>query len=78
MPLPTIEEMFANALGRLDVAHKALGDARDWLRSDWRPTAASLTKTQSEARTAIFAAIAAAKSAINEAKDHAYKAMDHQ
>jgi hypothetical protein len=44
--LPTADEMLARADAELSVAYKALGDAADWLRSDWRPVGSSLTKRQ--------------------------------
>ena len=66
--LPTAGEMLANAEEELDKAYTALGDAADWLRSDWTPVGSSLTKRQADRRTAMFKAIAAAKAAINEAR----------
>jgi hypothetical protein len=73
MPLPTREEIFAKALAELDTAYRALGDAQDWLRSDWQPVGSSLTSAQGEARGAIRDAIAAAKTAINQAKEAAHR-----
>jgi hypothetical protein len=35
MTLPTWDEIAANALEQLDVARKALSEARDWMQSDW-------------------------------------------
>lgn len=66
--LPTREEMFARAQERLTEAYQALGDAADWLRSDWRPVGASLTDEQAELRTRMHQEIAAAKAAINRAR----------
>ena len=68
MALPTIEEMFANADKALTEAYAALGDAADWLRSDWRPVGAALTDEQADRKQAMFAAITTAKNAINDAK----------
>jgi hypothetical protein len=67
--LPTREEMFDNAVELLDQAYKALGDAADWLRSDWTPVGSSLTDEQAERRTRMFEQIDKAKKAINRAKD---------
>ena len=67
--LPTREEIFIKALAELSTAYRALGDAADWLRSDWRPVGSSLTDAQGNARTAMYQAIAEAKTAINKAKD---------
>jgi hypothetical protein len=39
--LPTIDEMFAHAGKALTEAYAALGDAGDWLRSDWPRSTAS-------------------------------------
>jgi hypothetical protein len=66
--LPTREEMFLRALDELSVAYKALGDAADWLRSDWTPAGSSLTDAQGVARSSMFDSIGKAKAAINEAK----------
>jgi hypothetical protein len=57
--LPTFEDIRANA-------YAVLGDAADWLRSDWRPG----TGPTGEAADAVAdarAAIAAAKTALNRA-----------
>lgn len=67
--LPTIEQMFASAHQCLDNAYRELGDAADWLRSDWQPAGAALTTEQAEAKTAMFEAITTAKNAINQAKN---------
>ena len=73
--LPTREGMFVHANFELDVAYRALGDAADWLRSDWRPIGTPLTPEQSRARSTLFDAIADAKSVINRAKDAAYRGI---
>lgn len=66
--LPTREDMLRNAQAQLSVAYKALGDAADWLRSDWRPIDTSLTKEQAEHRKRMFEAIDRAKAEINRAR----------
>lgn len=71
MTLPTREQMFDNAIDRLDQAYQALGDAADWLRSDWAPVGSSLTRQQADRRTRMFAEIAQAKQAINRARNGA-------
>ena len=68
MTLPTREEMFNRAGACLDEAYRALGDAADELRSDWRPVGTSLTDEQAELRTRMRREIAAAKDAINRAR----------
>lgn len=73
--LPTREKIFANALGELDKADRALGDAADWLRSDWSPVGSSLTNVQSAARASMFERIEAAKRQINWAKDDGEEAV---
>jgi len=73
--LPTREGMFFHAGFELDVAYRGLGDAADWLRSDWQPIGSALTEAQSAARSAMFEAIGEAKEAINRAKDAANEAM---
>ncbi|BEL07860.1 hypothetical protein Q0Z83_060510 [Actinoplanes sichuanensis] len=66
--LPTPDEMLANAQAELDKAYRALGNAADWLRSDWRPVDSSLTADQARRRTAMQKSIAAAKTAINQGR----------
>jgi hypothetical protein len=66
--LPTREAMFRHAEFELNVACKALGDAADWLRSDWTPIGSPLTDAQAERRDRMFDAIGEAKAAINRAK----------
>jgi hypothetical protein len=59
--------MFAAAQRSLDQAYQALGDAADWLRSDW-PPGAVLTDEQADHRDRMFEQIGAAKAAINRAR----------
>jgi hypothetical protein len=66
--LPTPDEILANAQHELDKAYRALGDAADWLRSDWKPVGSSLTTEQAKRRTAMQKAIASAKTAINKGR----------
>ncbi len=47
-------------------AYKLLGDAQDWLRSDWQPGAGP-TQAQAAALRRAREAIAAAKAALNDA-----------
>ena len=65
--LPTPAEMLAHAQAELDKAYRALGDAGDWLRSDWKPGSA-MTAEQAATRARMFRAIADAKTAINEGR----------
>jgi hypothetical protein len=67
-PLPTAAEMLQQAETELDRAYRALGNAADWLRSDWRPVGSPLTSTQATRRSAMFTALETAKAAINQAK----------
>jgi hypothetical protein len=66
--LPTPDEMLAAAQRELGIAYTALGDAADWLRSDWRPVGSALTAEQAERRTRMRKAIETAKNAINEGR----------
>lgn len=66
--LPTPDEMLDRAKAELSVAYRALGDAADWLRSDWRPLGSPLTNEQARRRTAMRKAIDEAKDAINRAR----------
>ncbi|RZU46523.1 hypothetical protein EV385_6597 [Krasilnikovia cinnamomea] len=68
MPLPTRDQMIGNALQEINRAYAALGDAADWLRSDWQPAGSSLTDAQAETRDRLQTAITEAKAAINRAK----------
>jgi hypothetical protein len=67
-PLPTAAEMLQRAETELSRAYEALGNAADWLRSDWRPVGSPLTNAQAARRRAMFTAIETAKAAINRAK----------
>jgi hypothetical protein len=66
--LPTAEQMFAAAEKEIDVAYRALGDAADWLRSDWRPIGSPLTNEQAKRRMRMIEQIGKAKTAINIAR----------
>ena len=46
--LPAIDEIFARAEAELNKAYKALGDAGDWLHSDWRLVGTTLTDEQAK------------------------------
>jgi hypothetical protein len=67
-PLPTAAEMLQRAETELNRAYRALSDAADWLRSDWRPVGSPLTTAQAARRNAMFTAIETAKASINQAK----------
>jgi hypothetical protein len=67
-PLPTAAEMLQHAEAELNRAYEALGNAADWLRSDWRPVGSPVTDAQAGRRHALFTAIDTAKAAINQAK----------
>jgi len=67
-PLPTPDQMLAAADRELDNAYRALSDAADWLRSDWRPIGSCLTDRQATRRTQIHKAVTAAKTAINNGR----------
>jgi len=73
--LPTRQEIFLNALDELSTAYRALGDAADWLRSDWQPVGSSLTDAQGDAKSKLYDAIGEAKAVINQAKDVASRAV---
>lgn len=65
--LPTPAETIAAAETKLDEAYRALGDAGDELRSDWRP-GTSMTDEQAGRRARMQQAITKAKAAINGAR----------
>ena len=60
-PLPTFEDLRG-------YAYRALGDAADWLRSDYRPDGGP-TAVAADAVRRAFLAITAAKEALNDAAD---------
>lgn len=66
--LPTADDILGRAEDCLDEAYRALGDAADWLRSDWRPLGSSMTVGQAARRDLLREAIGKAKQAINEGK----------
>jgi hypothetical protein len=66
--LPTADEILFRARECLNDAYRALGDAGDWLRSDWKPLGSSLTDAQVRERDRIYKAIETCKNAINRAK----------
>lgn len=68
MALPTAEEMLVAAEAKLDEASRALSDAADWLRSDWRPVGSSLTTEQARRRQRMRTAITKAKTTIEQGK----------
>jgi hypothetical protein len=72
--LPSVDRILGQALASLDEAYRALGDAQDWLRSDWSPVGSSLTVGQAHARFSLLAGLAAAKRDLNRARAQASSA----
>jgi hypothetical protein len=72
--LPSFDRILGQALSSLDEAYRAIGNAQDWLRSDWSPVGSSLTADQANARISLQAGLAAAKRELNRAKDQASSA----
>ena len=56
--LPTRATKFTNCADALDEAGVALGNARDWLRSDWALVGSLLTDQAADARVSVLRAIA--------------------
>jgi hypothetical protein len=75
LKLPTPMEMFENARTPLTDAYRRLGDAGDWLRSDW-PPGYVLSDDQADAKQRAYAAIAAAKTAIDKAQNALNRAIE--
>ena len=69
--LPTFDRILGHGLASLDQAYRSLGDAQDWLRSDWSPVGSALTAAQAHARSSLQAGLAAAKRDLKRAKDQA-------
>jgi signal transduction histidine kinase len=67
MPLPTREQLLANAAAELRTALNALDQAAAWLRSDWTPIGASLTAEQAQTRRRLHQAIAEAQPVLSQA-----------
>jgi hypothetical protein len=68
-PLPTFDQILGHAVSALDEAYRVVGDAQDWLRSDWRPVGSSLTDEQARARLSLQSGLATVKREINRVKD---------
>jgi hypothetical protein len=66
--LPPFDQILGHALSALDEAYRAVGDAQDWLRSDWSPVGSSLTDEQARARVSLQSGLAVVKREINRAK----------
>ncbi len=60
MSLPTFEQIRGEA-------YRLLGDAADWLRSDWSPVGSALTEEQAKGRREALRHIGLAKDALNDA-----------
>ena len=67
--LSTAEEMFGHAYEALGRARNTLSDARDWVKSDWRPLGSPLTTAQREAVDEVLRVVGEAKALIDRAKD---------
>lgn len=63
--LPTPDEMLDRAENEIELAVARLGDALDWLRSDWRPVGSELTKEQARRRVALRRVAVDGRKAIN-------------
>jgi len=61
--LPSFEEIRSQA-------YRQLGDAADWLRSDWSPLGSELTDAQAEGRREALRLIGQAKAALNRVDVH--------
>lgn len=76
MPLPTRAEMFAHALEALEHASCSLSDARDWLKSDWRPAGSSLSDAGARARRLGLEYVSDVKGEIEEVKQLMREAIE--
>ncbi len=65
-PFPTIDEIFADTLAKLDAARALIGGASQMLHTDWSD-AREMTPTEAERRAALCGAIDAANQAIGRA-----------
>lgn len=72
--LPTWNGVVDNALDELNRSRVALGDARDWLASDWRPLGSPLPDGAGDARMAALELIGQAKGLIDQAKGALHEA----
>ncbi len=67
--LPTWGEIEDRALRHLNAARNEMSEARDWLRSDWRPLGSPLTAAQAAARREALRIVGEVKNLIDQAKD---------
>lgn len=74
--LPTRAEMFANAIDALNESRSKLGDARDWLNSDWTPDGSSLPDDAADARVNALRKIGKLKNEIDAMKTRLYGGLD--
>lgn len=65
--LPTRERMLTEAHASLRRAMAELGDALDWLRSDWQPAGTELTPGQATERERLRQAAVAARIVLRDA-----------
>lgn len=72
--LPTYAEMERRAIEHLDRARNEMSEARDWLRSDWRPLGSPRPPGAADARDKVMDVIGEVKGLIDEAK----RALDRE
>lgn len=76
--LPTQQEMFERALAQVEAARTALSQARSWLAADWDgiEVGVELPRAVGEHRTRTRAAITAARTEIDTARDELTAALE--
>jgi hypothetical protein len=66
--LPTYAEIERHALNHLDRARNEMSQARDWLRSDWRPLGSPRPDGAAEACEQVMDIVGQVKQLIDKAK----------
>lgn len=72
--LPTWDDIVDRALNSLNSSRNALSEARDWLRSDWRPLGSPSPDAAADARSDVLELVGEAKALIDRAKETLYRA----
>lgn len=67
--LPTWAEIEKYALSHLNSARNEMSEARDWLKSDFRPVGSSLPDDTAAARSEVLRIISQVKNLIDQAKN---------
>jgi hypothetical protein len=76
--LPTWDFMLGKALEELTASREKLGNARDWLNSDWKPNGGPRSESAGTDRRELQERLSSLKADIDQAKKHLYAMMDRE